>query len=50
MYVWIWRHLPGGTGVRAVTALALALAVAVLLLFVVFPAVSSHVELWTPAL
>ncbi|MGY1639351.1 hypothetical protein ACI78V_22120 [Geodermatophilus sp. SYSU D00742] len=50
MYSWIWRHLPGGTGVRAVTALVLALAVAALLLFVVFPAVSEHVELWTPTL
>ncbi|MGY1633123.1 hypothetical protein ACI784_15600 [Geodermatophilus sp. SYSU D01186] len=50
MYSWIWRHLPGSTGTRAVTALLLVLAVAALLLFVVFPAVSSHVELWTPTL
>jgi hypothetical protein len=37
MYVWIWRHLPGGTGSKAALALALALAVVALLMFVVFP-------------
>ncbi len=37
MYGFIWRHLPGPTAVRAVTALVLALAVVALLLFVVFP-------------
>jgi hypothetical protein len=37
MYGWIWRHLPGGTAARAVTALVLGLAVVALLLFVVFP-------------
>ena len=37
MYAWIWRHLPGGTGSKAVLALVLVLAVAALLLFVVFP-------------
>ena len=42
MYGWIWRHLPGSTGVRAVVALALVLAVVALLLFVVFPAVEPH--------
>ena len=42
MYGWIWRHLPGGTAIKAVTAVALALAVAVLLLFVVFPWVEPH--------
>ncbi|MBB3086400.1 hypothetical protein [Geodermatophilus sabuli] len=50
MYTWIWRHLPGGTGARAVQAALLVLAAAVLLLFVVFPEVSARVELWTPAL
>jgi hypothetical protein len=50
VYTWIWRHLPGSTAARAVQALVLVLAVAALLLFVVFPAVSSHVELWTPTL
>ena len=39
MYPWIWRHLPGGTATKAVTALALALGVCALLLFVVFPRV-----------
>jgi hypothetical protein len=37
MYVWIWRHLPGGTVSRAVVSLLLVLAVCALLLFVVFP-------------
>jgi hypothetical protein len=37
MYVWIWRHLPGGTASRAVVSLLLVLAVCALLLFVVFP-------------
>ncbi|WP_204262320.1 hypothetical protein [Blastococcus saxobsidens] len=37
MYPWIWRHLPGGTATKAVTALALVIGVCALLLFVVFP-------------
>jgi hypothetical protein len=37
VYLWIWRHLPGGTGSRAALAVLLALAVVALLLFVVFP-------------
>ena len=37
MYGWIWRHLPGGTGLKAVQALVLLVAVCALLLFVVFP-------------
>ena len=37
MYSWIWRHLPGGTAIKAVTALVLVLGVCALLLFVVFP-------------
>ena len=50
MYAWIWRHLPGPLPVRVTTALVLALAAAALLLFVVFPVASSHLEFWTPAL
>jgi hypothetical protein len=50
VYSWIWRHLPGPLPVRGTTALVLVLAVVALLLFVVFPAVSSPVELWTPTL
>jgi hypothetical protein len=42
MYGWIWRHLPGPTAVRALTALVLALAVVALLLFVVFPWAEPH--------
>jgi hypothetical protein len=39
VYSWIWRHLPGGTAVRALLALVLLAAVSALLLFVVFPQV-----------
>ena len=42
MYGWIWRHLPGGTAIKTVTALVLVLAVVALLLFVVFPWVEPH--------
>ena len=42
MYGWIWRHLPGPTAVKALTALVLVLAVVALLLFVVFPWVEPH--------
>ncbi|GLZ41321.1 hypothetical protein [Actinokineospora sp. NBRC 105648] len=37
MYGWIWRHLPGPTAVRVVTAVVLVLGVVALLMFVVFP-------------
>lgn len=37
MYGWIWRHLPGPTVVRAITALLLVAGVVALLMFVVFP-------------
>ena len=50
MYGFIWRHLPGGTAIRTAEALVLVLAVVALLLFVVFPAASSQLELWTPSL
>ena len=43
MYSWIWRHLPGGTAVRALLALGLVAAVSALLLFVVFPYVEPYV-------
>jgi hypothetical protein len=49
MYTWIWRHLPGGTGAKAVLAVLLAVVVASLLLFWVFPTVSGYVDLWNPA-
>ena len=42
MYGWIWRHLPGNTGIKAGLALVLILGVAALLLFVVFPEVEPH--------
>ncbi len=37
MYGWVWRHLPGDTPGKALSALVLVLAVVALLLFVVFP-------------
>jgi hypothetical protein len=37
MYAWIWRHLPGSTGVRATLSVVLALAVVALLMLVIFP-------------
>ncbi|MGI8665460.1 MAG: hypothetical protein ACR2N4_05450 [Jatrophihabitans sp.] len=37
MYVWIWHHLPGTTGLRVLQALLLVALVSAVLLFVVFP-------------
>lgn len=37
MYPWVWRHLPGPTPVKAVTALALLALVVMALFTVVFP-------------
>jgi hypothetical protein len=37
MYTWIWRHLPGPTGVKVLQAVVLFLAVVALLFFVIFP-------------
>lgn len=42
MYGWIWRHLPGGTGLKVVQATILFLAVVALLFFVVFPWISAQ--------
>ena len=37
MYLWLWRHLPGGVTGKLVGTVILALAAAALLWFVVFP-------------
>jgi hypothetical protein len=37
MYVWIWRHLPGGLGWKVLQTALLVAAVSALLLFVIFP-------------
>lgn len=37
MYPWIWRRLPGPTGVKVVLALGLLATVVLLLFTVVFP-------------
>jgi hypothetical protein len=37
MYVWIWRHLPGGLPGKVVGSLALLVGVLALLFFLVFP-------------
>jgi hypothetical protein len=37
VYPWIWQHLPGPTGVKAVLAAVLVALVVLLLFTVVFP-------------
>jgi hypothetical protein len=44
VYVWIWRHLPGPSAVKALQCFVLFLAVVALLFFVVFP----WAEPWMP--
>ena len=39
MYVWIWRHLPGGVAGKLLGSLVLFLGAVALLLFIVFPKV-----------
>ena len=39
MYVWIWRHLPGGLPGKLLGSLVLLAAAVALLFLVVFPAV-----------
>ena len=42
MYPWIWRQLPGGSGLKALQSVVLVVAVCALLLFVVFPWVEPY--------
>jgi hypothetical protein len=42
MYVWIWRHLPGGMAAKVVQTALLVAVVAALLLFVIFPTIEPH--------
>ncbi len=37
MYGWIWRHLPGNAGVRALISIVLVLAIVYVLFQYVFP-------------
>ena len=37
MYIWIWRHLPGGTATKSTLAILLFVAVCALFMFVIFP-------------
>jgi hypothetical protein len=37
MYLWLWRHLPGGVTSKLACTILLALAAAALLWFIVFP-------------
>ena len=37
MYVWIWRHLPGGLPGKLVGSLVLVAAAVALLFYIVFP-------------
>lgn len=41
MYVWIWRHLPGGPVGKLLGSLILFLGACALLLFVVFPRIQN---------
>ena len=45
MYVWIWRHLPGNVGIKALQALLIIAVVSAVLLFVVFPYVEPRLPL-----
>ncbi|SEL41082.1 hypothetical protein [Nonomuraea pusilla] len=45
MYAWLWRKLPGGTGVRIVLAAALAALTVAVLWYVVFPLLEPAVQL-----
>lgn len=45
MYIWIWRHLPGGRAMKSLLALLLTVAACALLLFVVFPWAEPHLPL-----
>jgi len=41
MYVWIWRHIPGGLAGKLIGSLVLFLGACALLLFIVFPRIQS---------
>jgi hypothetical protein len=45
MYVWIWRHLPGGLALKLLQTLLLVAAVSALLLFIVFPWIEPHLPI-----
>jgi hypothetical protein len=42
MYGWLWRVIPGGTGVKLLTMLVLAGAAGVVLWYFVFPSLEPH--------
>jgi hypothetical protein len=44
MYGWIWRHLPGTAGTRAMVAAVLTIVVAVILWYLVFPWAEQKVQ------
>ncbi|HZY77531.1 MAG TPA: hypothetical protein VFE40_14530 [Jatrophihabitantaceae bacterium] len=45
MYVWLWRHLPGGLALKMLQVLVLFLAAVALLMFVIFPWVEPHLPI-----
>ncbi|GAA4054187.1 hypothetical protein [Nonomuraea soli] len=45
MYAWLWRMLPGGLGVRLLTATALVAAASAVLWYFVFPLLEPSVAL-----
>ena len=46
MYGWLWRHLPGPVGVRALLAVALAAAVLAACFVWVYPAISPYMPFY----
>lgn len=42
MYVWIWRHLPGGLPGRLIGSLLLLTAAVAALFFVIFPRIEPY--------
>ena len=45
MYVWLWRHLPGGLSLKLVQVLLIFAAISALLLFVIFPWIEPHLPI-----
>ena len=45
MYVWIWRHLPGGFPGKLIGSLVLFVGACALLLFVVFPRIQNELPI-----
>ncbi|MCB0917438.1 MAG: hypothetical protein KDC39_02585 [Actinobacteria bacterium] len=44
MYPWLWRNLPGPTGLKVMLLFALAALIVAALFLAVFPVVDSHLQ------